>query len=664
MTNSIPGAYNEISFSSDDIAFASEDNFYSPNTRKKRRGKYKAKKTKMIDRKFICWDGEGGHNPNGAQDYVLLGNSMGNVITAPALHTNEMLNFMIEQGEAYGEYIHVGFAFDYDVNMILQDFTPEQFTELRDKEFIQYGPYLIQHIPHKWIQVTREDTTIRIADVFGFFQTSFLKAIKTYIPESPNMAKLETVEAGKAARNTFTYAQIDMIRKYWEVEIMLLLDLVNKLRKYLYDAGFMITSWHGPGALANYIYRTNGIKKHKNETAPAIYDASRYAYAGGRFELYNLGRHEKVYSYDINSAYPYAITKLPSLRDGQWRHVDRPTNITEYGLYHIVSDIQEYTIPSPLFHRDHNGSMVYSWTTEGWYWSPDAMHAIGIPGVKIIEAYEYVGSTIRPFDTFVPDYYKIRKRHKAAGNGVQMAYKLGLNSMYGKMAQRVGGHDGPPEWHQLEWAGYVTSYTRSMLYDLIGQIPYEKLVAVETDGLYTTATPEELGLTDSEELGGWEIKCYDEMLYLQSGMYAYRVGDTWGMKYRGLDKGTLTPDSLAKVFKSTTGSIWPTITGPTTRFIGYRSALTHTGQFADYHRHWITSDKTIKFGQTGKRLHIPDNCPACKLGKNAYDMPHRLSISLVKDLQSKRHDIPWLDSSDNAAAWRQDSEWDHRDGWD
>jgi len=94
------------------------------------------------------------------------------------------------------------------------------------------------------------------------------------------------------------------------------------------------------------------------------------------------------------------------------------------------------------------------------------------------------------------------------GNPAQVALKLCMNSMYGKLAQRIGWdpiNRRLPPWHQLEWAGWVTSYTRAKLFNMLRRIPFKHLIAVETDGIYTTMNPARLGIEHSETLGGWEI---------------------------------------------------------------------------------------------------------------------------------------------------------------
>ncbi|HET7414752.1 MAG TPA: DNA polymerase [Arthrobacter sp.] len=629
------------------------------------------------DREFIAWDGEGARDGN-RQNYVLFGCSKGDYIQGEHLTTRRMLEFIISVGKAHPGAWHVGFAFEYDANMILRGLSCEHLIRLRDRGAVRYLKYRIEHIPHKWLQVTeygpewefnkRDRCTVRISDVWGFFQSSFVKALRQYIPDDPLMIHIEAIEAGKEDRNNFTYERIDSIREdYWTPEIKLMERLVYKLRELLYSVDLRIKNWHGPGVLANFAYRKYKIKEHKRDCGPFVYDAARYAYAGGRFERFLIGRFTDGFGLDINSAYPYAISQLPSLAEGVWSHVRHPSSIVEFGVYHVrMRGSIVSSTAAPVFHRDSAGNISYPWVTEGWYWSPEVALLRNVPGVEIIEGWEYTDWETRPF-AFVKDIYADRKRMKASGIGAQIALKLLLNSLYGKMAQRVGWErtGRAPTWHQLEWAGWVTSATRAKLYAVMARIPQDRLIAVETDGIYTTMSPAELGIEHSSELGGWEVTPFRELMYVQSGMYSKQGLDgEWSTKYRGLDAKSLDEKSIAaylKLLTPKTAHDWPTLSGPTTRFVGYRQALWREAQgmgpMKAHHCRWEHDTKDMQ-AATGKRAHSPELCSACKHGGSAYETPHGTVIrsrSLRAEM-SHPHDIPWLE--DDRPEWR-----DYADGY-
>lgn len=619
---------------------------------------------------FVVWDGEGITFADGEpQAYVLFGCYNGvshSRLISRRLRSLECLDFIHAQGKLNPGAWHVSFAFDYDVNMILRDLPRDVLLRLRRVGHCFFHAYRIEHIPGKWLRVTtgvrhrnkRLRVSVTIEDIFSFFQCSFVKAVRKFLPA----ASLETVEAGKALRGAFAWENINFVEEYWAAENVLMHALVNELRAMLYTAGLRITRWFGPGLLANYTFRANNIGAHKADCGKEVYDAARFAYAGGRFELFRLGRHVNVFGVDINSAYPTAISRLPSLSEGVWRYVKSPRRIVEFGVYRIELSGSPFTrIPSPLFHRDSGGNISFPWRTSGWYWSPEvrALISTGVTA-RVVEGWEYVGWETRPF-SFVPEMFDKRRALKAVGDGSEVALKLALNSLYGKMAQRAGWErkGGAPTWHQLEWAGWVTSYTRAALYSVLARVPWDSLVAVETDGLFITCEPATLGITHGTGLGEWDVTEYDEIVYLQSGVYAKNNGGSWTSKYRGLDPGSVsTLDIVNHARKLSAHTHWPALSGRTTRFVGYRQALfreeQHRGSYTDHHCVWENEPKEISCGGVGKRVHVPQFCAACAAGANAYEMPHDLVVCSrsLREPESYRHDIPWI-PDDTLPEWRE-----------
>jgi len=402
---------------------------------------------------FIAWDGEG-VNLNGTgrpQDYVLFGSSVGHINNKDGLSAFDCLDHIIETGIANPHAIHVGFAFTYDANMIVRSLSPTSLARLHRNGYVRIKRssgevYTITFARGKYFRVSKyganydqkqnphAKTTVQIFDIFSFFMSSFIKAYEEMVGPVP-----EVIRVGKAGRKTFAIEDFDEIEKYWFVEIQLLKDLAEELRRRVYNAGLRITQWHGPGALASYAMGQHGIRAHMADTSPEIREAARYAYAGGRFELFKVGRIlGPIYGVDINSAYPYAITQLPSLIDGTWNYVDHPSRLAKFGVYHLrIKRFGGFShAPGPVFHRDMDHNISFPWYTEGWYWGPEARIAQSY-GAEIIAGWEYTGATVRPFD-WVADMYATRRDWKSRGISAQMALKLCMNSMYGKLAQRIG----------------------------------------------------------------------------------------------------------------------------------------------------------------------------------------------------------------------------------
>lgn len=603
----------------------------------------------LENREFIAWDGEGiTYSGDSQQSYVLFGNSKGLYVWGNHLTTRECLDVMLDTERRYPLGIHVGFAFTYDAEMILVDIPIPTITHLYKYGRVRWEGYNIEFRRGKWFSVSRGQTICKIWDVFSFFGTTFVKAIEEYLGEDDES---RFIALGKSRRSSFRFAEIQTdIIPYWEAELRTMVRLADSLRERLYGAGLRIWNWHGPGSIATYAMTQRGVKKSMATIPEEVAQASRFAYAGGRFELFKIGYHrDRVYSYDIRSAYPSAIRYLPDLSSGDWVHIDSPQSITQFGVYRIRFTHPELftTRPMPFPFRDVHSAMHFPNVVEGWYWSPEAKIAeyLGKGTVEVLEGWEYTDDGSRPF-AWIADIYEQRATWKREGNPSQIALKLLMNSMYGKFAQRVGfkGKDSPT-WHQLEWAGWVTSYTRAKLFQaMLEAYQSDSLISVETDGIFTTKPLQHLDI--GPDLGQWECEEYDAMVYLQSGFYFLSKDGEWRSKARGFDKGSVTLEKALDAL-----SDWaPSIDNPSIgRIIGEQTRFRTMGQYLRMRepererRRWITDTRELSLGTDGKRVHRPFLCRACADGISPVDGMHDLSVAKPIGGHSFPHDLPWID---------------------
>lgn len=606
---------------------------------------------------FIAWDGEG-ITPDGQrkQNYVLFGNSRGYSRQSYSLTSDECLQLIIDTEMAHPNAIHFGFGFSYDAEMILRDVPIKQMTILKQKGAVIWHGYRIEYRKGKWFQISKRvgkaKVACRIWDVISFFGTTLAVALREYLGEIP---ELDAIEKGKEGRKTFAYADLDsFIIPYWKTELKYMVLMMNSLRERLYGADLRIRQWHGPGAIATNAMKTYKVADHMCRDIPEdVSQASQYAYAGGRFELFKIGRERNgVYAYDIRSAYPSAITELPSLSNGEWRHVDSPTQCARFGIYRVRFASKAFFTgrPMPFFYRDMRHAIHYPNIVEGWYWSPEASLAFSLGNdARVIEGWEYDEDGSRPF-AWVNDIYDRRAQWKREGNPSQIALKLLLNSMYGKFAQRVGwerAKEGVPTWHQLEWAGFITSHARARLFKaMLYAYKTNSLIGVETDGIFSrTPLPLDIG----QGLGQWEEDHYDEMIYLQSGFYFKKVDGEWKAKYRGFDRGTITVNDAERALSLWTahdGISRGSLTGRTTRFASLGSYLQSSDPEGNRNI-WTTADRTLSLGIDGKRIHRVDACKACDNKESPNDALHDMTITHPVGAFSQPHLIPWKPIGDN-----------------
>lgn len=640
-------------------------------------------------RKIIAWDGEGMKlsGDEKPQHYVLFGCSadIENPMIGRKLQTLDILDYIISIGERYPRAVHVGYGFRYDMNMIVQTMAIPDKAILKLENQVTIRPasrpgikYRIEWIPGKMFTVTkrwgkgkRDATTVTIDDVVSFFACPFIKAVESILGDELSEDDREVVAHGKEARADNLWDDMPEVLRYWKAEIQLMERMTERFREVMFKAGFKLTRWYGPGALASYVIRTKGLRDHiqNRPFENAVHEASKHAYAGGRFELFQVGRIEgPVYGYDINSAYPSALSNAPSLGadHGEWRYVHAPDRIAEFGVYHVryahggKPSLFEYRA-MPLFHRDNRGAISFPNKLEGWYWSPEASVAMAIGkrygGVQIIEGWEWHHDGTYPFK-FMEEMFN-KRMELGKKNIISMPYKLGPNSMYGKLAQRVGwktdkdGNAQPPMSHCLPLAGWITSKCRASLMKAIMQIPMDRLIAVETDGVYTTQTPGDMALEFGDGLGQWGIDNYDEMLYLQNGIYHRREGKVWlPPKSRGLDIASVSKPVVESYLRGLVPGDFPPLTvDMRERFVGLSAAMVgYKGEFSvgrvkERHCRWERGKRDVEPGGSGKRMHVPKLCPACSAGATAWDVPHPLVIrsraGISAPLMSAQHHLPW-----------------------
>ncbi len=627
----------------------------------------------LESRPFIGWDGEGydAYRVNSWGEieaehrYMLFGASTGHYVSSINLSTLECLDLLMYVRRENPDAVHVGFSFEYDVNMILKDLPSRYMAMLTDVGKVRWKGYTIKHVPHKKFQVTRDGITITIFDVFGFFHTSYLRTLGKF--NIGGKDELARIARGKSNRGTFTFAEIAEVLDYWKYEISLLPPLMDEIRKACYDAGFYITEWHGPGALAAFVLRKNGVHAWHGKNVPkSVQIARRLAYAGGRFQDWKGGYYDSpVYTADINSAYAYAVAKLPRLDVGHWRRVDigsirSARDVPEFGLFYIRYDAREMAtrartdgIPFPLFHRDENGMLSWPPAVENWYWSPEAKTVAGSKYAEFVEGWEFVSDGSRPFHDLIYGAYERRLQLQHDGNYAERAYKWFLASIYGQFAQRVGWDRNrrlAPRSHCLEWAGYITSFCRAWVYMAAADISKKgALISIDTDGVTSTVPfdHDKLPLGIGEQLGQWKLESYSGILHWQNGIYWLRGMDgQWtDPKTRGIPRGKLgwklAYDAYRANMVGRRIDVRASVRLTRTRFIGYRQSV--SGQWNNW-RKWKTESVAVQFGGNGKGRHVPEMCACCRGVSPAYvNARMHTIIHLWPDkIESQPHKLPWL----------------------
>lgn len=582
-----------------------------------------------LKHRFIAWDGEGITEENGSHRYTLFANSLGEYIEGNDLSAERIFKLILTTASANPGSVHVIFGGSYDITMWLRDFDRDTIARIVRNESKQRvivetdtSRYAIDYRPRKHFKLARmagenlfrkkgkkwelnTDNGVTIWEVFGFFQSSFVAACRSY----GIATDLDAMQAMKEKRSTFTASEAESIRDYCLAECRALAALMERLQANLSGAELFPTRWDGAGAVAAALLKRENIKEHLAPEPKHLIEPVAQAFFGGRIELCKVGRaNRRVYNYDIVSAYPAAAQHLPSMR-GLWLNTHRSIGQSpnQFSLSLIEWDFRDISAPwFPLpFRNARDGTITFPEEGAGWYWTPELAaarmwaNAHGQSHRIIVRdqwtLFPQTGPTSQPF-AFVPALFEKRKEMKRAGNGAQMALKLALNSLYGKLAQQIGATPGkPPPYYSLPWAGYITSATRARLV-IAGLSDPSAIIAFATDGIYSTRP---LPLTTGDALGAWEGPTIcDDAVFVAAGIYWTANDSKWKARYRGFDKEPMAhPDFVLRAWARKERAT----TVPSTRFVTFKSALESEKLWAAAAT-WRTIDRAFRIdGASPKR---------------------------------------------------------------
>ena len=605
-----------------------------------------------------------------------------------------------------------GYSLGYDWTMILTDLAlthPKKAWELVHEEsreytdaegktrhkFVRFGPYALHSLNGQWTLATdfdpskgRHTRRLQIWDVFRFFQSRFTKALEDWKVSTKD--KLDRMYTMKAARGSLENHAPSEVMAYCREECAYGAKLVRELIDRHEEAGLPLRDFHGPGATARTMLRSWNVKDYlrpDEDHDPALRHAISCAYFGGRFEPSCIGPiREPVHEDDIASAYPYAITFLPCLVCGRWRHVKGRglQKAIESATLACVRAIPRETDRDyawgALPWRARDGTIVFP-TIGGptWVWKPEYLAALKVQdNIEATEAWVYhTDCDHRPFAR-MPEFYLERLKWGKEGPGQPL--KLGSNASYGVMLVRKGART----FRSLIWGGNVTAQTRAMLLEVLATMrdPWS-LVMMATDAVYTLAPPklpkprdtgtlEGAKAKDKPPLGGWEHKVHERGMFLmRSGIYfplSPTEADAKECRARGMGRALLLKhaDRIVQHWETHfNGSDVPPpykVTcakgeTPMTRFVGLKGSFVQKkGAIArrteggrELYGEWIPYEPELSYDPMPKRSRIMAGSnrlqPHCLVGmqeSTPYDLdlcpPERLAEEALADVAEDQPD--------------------------
>ena len=231
----------------------------------------------------------------------------------------------------------------------------------------------------------------------------------------------------------------DELLNYCIKDCVSLWQILNKFNEEIQNLfNINIDKYPTTPSLAFGIFRQNFL----GDNQIPIIDGNLYndlvkAYYGGRCDMFvPFNNHdEKVYAYDVNSLYPFAMKefKMPvgniNYFEGNILEIDKnPFGFFEVDI--ISPDINIPILPFKSFGKGHFSTIFPTGKWKGWYSSIEIFKAIELGyNINILRGYTFEKEDI--FSDYINKLYEIKKNsHKNSPH--YTIVKLLMNSLYGR----------------------------------------------------------------------------------------------------------------------------------------------------------------------------------------------------------------------------------------
>lgn len=417
----------------------------------------------------------------------------------------------------------------YDAEVILKLLGKELNRYKRTGHLVfEFDKYKLTYIPGKCLRITKGHHSVSFFDIAQFYDR---KSLDVAYQENIGKLNKEYLEI-KKKRKQFSIRLYNRnkkkIRNYCIQDCILTKELAENWIKLFHDAfGFHSVKWFSSGYLAEKVLINNGIAFPKFDSIQfEVQDLAYRSYFGGRFEMTKRGFIGQAYLYDINSAYPFAITQIPDLEHGKWIRRKSIHPNARLGFFEILADIPDDTYIPPFAFRVNN-EIIFPTGKFITYCTLAELQACKNPNwYKILNSWQFVPENdTHPYAEFIQKMYQKRLKLKQNGDAMQLPLKIILNSIYGKTGQKV--HRIIGNLFNPVIFSFITGFARAQLYSFVVENNLEKeIVAFATDSICVT---KDLGI-DSNRLGEFHLdKSGNDVYYLQNGFY--RFNGKW--KQRG-----------------------------------------------------------------------------------------------------------------------------------
>jgi len=448
----------------------------------------------------------------------LICDSKDNYILDPSFI--EAINFLWQYSSK--NYYRCFWNIDFDFSSILKLWDNiEQIDNLIHGHSIEYKDFELYYIRPRMLQISKGNKTCYYVDLFNMYHSSLENASSKYL----NAHKFDVIDAEKL-NTDLEYWDNNLLEivEYCKRDAELTANLGNFLMKKVKASKLEMPKFFTSHAsLSKQYFRFNAKLPQLKYIPINILDIAFQCYYGGRFEILKRGFFKELYNYDINSAYPFVIRNLPSLKYGIWKMIKKISKNECIGYYKVLLNINKKRI-SPFCIRTGNlvifPNGIYNvWIT--WYEADLLRDSI----TKLYYGYEYIPNKHEyyPFRNAIDYLYKFKTDYKDKDQVFYWLYKLTMNALYGCFIERHKKAENIITSGILfnsVYGSIITAKTRHKLLKDIDKKDYKHIVGFHTDSIISTKT---LDLKCTDRIGDWSLDNKGSGVVLMSGIY--QIGD-------------------------------------------------------------------------------------------------------------------------------------------
>ncbi len=477
-----------------------------------------------------------------------------------------------EERKSHNLYIY-GFNARYDTYAIIP---PEDLIEIND------SPYIAMIKNHK---------NIRIFDMSKLFTN---KENLATLGKRIGYEKSETPEKLYDENSIITFEELQKIRQYCIRDSEIVMKTLQKIREKNKEAGINVRKLITMGQIAKS-YMLKELNKTENRKAYFKDDKKRMwdvknpwkilkANRGARTQAFQQGKFQGIDYIDINSLYPYSATQIEMPNLATEHYIQKP--LENYSLRYLLQNIgimnAMIKIPEarigfvPIryqgkqFFPKHESTLIGTWTFL-------EIREFIEKGAKLLDT-EYCIMYKKTENTLKPIIEELYKKKKEGNQEDREYYKLMLNSMLGKLAERkiekerirgtiddrermlekgykVTGARGNeliytknlgtrfPSYFAPIIYNNITAKAKLILLEGLEKIGAENIIYTDTDSILYIPSDKELEINIGQEIGQYK-KEYENAELQVYGRKMYMINDK--IRVSGMDKRLTTKQDFEK----------------------------------------------------------------------------------------------------------------------